>query len=96
MVPTAPLRTRAFFRGARLDILFLICSFCAHDRPGVPVPDGKRLFMLGKKMQRQVCEAARKIDVFLWVDATARTCQHLVAADAKHRATGLGLFGLAE
>jgi hypothetical protein len=57
---------------------------------GLPLPDGKPLFMLGRKMQGQVCEAARKIDVFLWIDATTGTCLHLTAADAKHRATALG------
>lgn len=61
---------------------------------GLPVPGGQPLFMLGKKMQRQVCEAARKIDLFLWIDATTGTCQHLTAADAKHRGTALGLFDL--
>jgi large subunit ribosomal protein L30 len=63
---------------------------------GLPMPDGKALFMLGKKMQRQVCAAARKVDLFLWIDATARTCQHLTVADATHRAAALGLFGLPE
>jgi hypothetical protein len=63
---------------------------------GLPTSDGKTLFMLGRKKQRQVCEAARKIDLFLWIDATARTCQHLTAADEKHRAAALGLFGLPE
>lgn len=52
--------------------------------------------MLGRKMQGQVCEAARKIDLFLWIDATTGTCRHLTTADAKHRATALGLFGLPE
>ena len=61
---------------------------------GLPVPGGEPLFMLGKKMQRQVCEAARKIDLFLWIDATAGTCQPLTAPDAKHRALALGLLGL--
>jgi ribosomal protein L30 len=63
---------------------------------GLPLSTGRALFMLGKKMQGQVCEAARKVDLFLWIDATARTCQHLTTADAKHRATALGLFGLPE
>jgi hypothetical protein len=31
---------------------------------GLPLPDGNRLFMLGRKMQGQVCKAARKIDLF--------------------------------
>jgi hypothetical protein len=47
-------------------------------------------------MQGQVCEAARKIDVFLWIDATTGTCPHLTATGAKHRVTALGLFGLSE
>jgi hypothetical protein len=63
---------------------------------GLPLSNGEALFMLGKKMQGQVCEAARKIDLFLWIDATTRTCQHLTATEAKHRATALGLFGLPE
>jgi large subunit ribosomal protein L30 len=63
---------------------------------GLPLPGGEPLFMLGRKMQGQVCEAARKIDLFLWIDATTRTCRHLTAADAKHRATALRLFGLPE
>jgi ribosomal protein L30 len=62
---------------------------------GLPVQGGPPLFMLGKKMQGQVWDAARKIDIFLWIDATARTCQHLTSPDAKHRATALEMFGLA-
>lgn len=61
---------------------------------GLPVSDEKRLFMLGRKMQGQVCVAARKIDLFLWIDATTGTCQHLTVADAKHRPTTLRVFGL--
>jgi hypothetical protein len=61
---------------------------------GLPLPDGNRLFMLGRKMQGQVCKAARKIDLFLWIDATTGTCQHLTVADAEHGATALGLFGI--
>lgn len=63
---------------------------------GLPVEGGKPLFMLGKKMQKQVIDAARKIDLFLWIDATKRTCQHTSAADAKHRETALELFDLTE
>ena len=63
---------------------------------GFPVSDRKRVFMLGREMQNQVCDAARKIDLFLWIDATTGTCQHLTAAGAKHRVTALGLFGLPE
>lgn len=63
---------------------------------GLPLPDGKRIFMLGKKMQGQVCEAARQVDLFIWIDTTTGTCQHLTAADAKHRADALRMFGLPE
>jgi large subunit ribosomal protein L30 len=63
---------------------------------GLPLSDGKRLFMLGRKMQGQVCDAARKIDLFLWIDATTGTCLHLTAPDAKHRAAALGVFGLSQ
>jgi hypothetical protein len=41
-----------------------------------------------------LCEAARKIDPFRWIDSTSRTCQHLTSTDAKHRAAALGLYGL--
>jgi hypothetical protein len=63
---------------------------------GLPLSDGKRLFMLGRKMQGQVCDAARKIDLFLWIDATTGACLHLTAPDAKHRAAALGVFGLSQ
>jgi hypothetical protein len=39
---------------------------------------------------------ARKIDLLFWIDATTGTCRHLTVADAKYRATALGLFGLPE
>jgi hypothetical protein len=63
---------------------------------GLPVPGGPPLFMLGRKMQGQVCNAARKVDLFLWIDAETGECKHLTAADAKHRAEALELFGLQE
>jgi hypothetical protein len=47
-------------------------------------------------MQRQLCKAACNIALCLWIDATARTCEHLTAAAAKHRAAALGLLGLPE
>jgi hypothetical protein len=63
---------------------------------GLPVEGGSPVFMLGKKMQKQVIDAARKIDLFFWIDATKRTCQHTSAADAEHRTTALALFDLSE
>lgn len=63
---------------------------------GLPIPGGPPLFMLGRKMQGQVCDAARKIDLFLWIDAKTGKYLHLTAPDAKHRATALKTFGLPE
>jgi ribosomal protein L30 len=62
---------------------------------GLPVRDGRRVFMLGRKMQEQVMNAARKVDLFLWIDAQKRTCEHLSAAGAPHQAAALDLLGLA-
>jgi ribosomal protein L30 len=61
---------------------------------GLPATDGKRIFMLGCKMQKQVLEAARKVDLFLWIDADKRTCQHVSVNGAPHQAAVLALFGL--
>jgi hypothetical protein len=64
-------RNAAYRRPAPIKV-FLIATIV-----GLPTPDGKRLHMLGKKMQWQVIEAAHKIDLFLWIDATAGTGLHL-------------------
>jgi ribosomal protein L30 len=61
---------------------------------GLPAPDGKRIFMLGRKMQEQVLEAARKIDLFLWIDAQKRTYHHVSVNGAPHQADALDLLGL--
>jgi hypothetical protein len=61
---------------------------------GLPGPDGKRIFMLSRKMQEQVLNAARKIDLFLWIDAPKRTCQHVSINGAVHQAAALDLLGL--
>jgi hypothetical protein len=63
---------------------------------GLPVPGGKPVYLLGRKMQNQVIAAARKVDLFLWIDASAGTCQHLTSGDPKHRATALALLALPE
>ncbi len=63
---------------------------------GLPVPGGSPVYLLGRKMQHQVMAAARKIDLFLWIDANARTCQHLTSGDAKHRTAALRLMRLSE
>jgi large subunit ribosomal protein L30 len=62
---------------------------------GLPAPEpGKRVFMLGRKMQEQVHDAARKVDLMLWVDAEKGTCQHVSVNGAPHQTTALDLLGL--
>jgi len=61
---------------------------------GLPAPDGKRIFMLSRKMQEQVLSAARKIDLFVWIDAEKGTLQHVSVNGAPHQAAALDLLGL--
>jgi ribosomal protein L30 len=62
---------------------------------GLPAPEpGRRIFMLGRKMQAQVLAAARKIDLFLWIDADKGTCQHVSVNGAPHQAEALDLLAL--
>jgi large subunit ribosomal protein L30 len=62
---------------------------------GLPVPDSnRRVPLLGRKLQEQVIEAARKVDLFLWVDAKGRTFQHLSPNGAQHEQAALDLLGL--
>jgi hypothetical protein len=44
---------------------------------GLPVGDGKRIFMLCRELQEQVLDGARKIDLFLWIDAEKRALQYV-------------------
>lgn len=62
---------------------------------GLPVPDSnRRIFMLGRKMQEQVVTAARRIDLFLWIDAEGKLLQHLSPNGAPHQQAALDLLGL--
>lgn len=61
---------------------------------GLPAEAGKRLFMLGRKMQEQVLDAARKVDLMLWIDAETGTCQHVSLKGAPHQIAALELLGL--
>jgi ribosomal protein L30 len=62
---------------------------------GLPAPEaGKRVFMLSRKMQEQVLDAARKTDLFLWIDAEKGTLQHVSVNGAPHQAATLDLLGL--
>jgi hypothetical protein len=61
---------------------------------GIQVPDGPRLFTLTPDRQKQIWESARRIDLFLWIDAEKRTCQHTCPADAVHREAACTLLGI--
>ena len=62
---------------------------------GLQVPDSNRkVFLLGGKLQGQVIEAARNVDLFLWVNAKDRTFQHLSSNGAQHQQAALDLLGL--
>jgi hypothetical protein len=61
---------------------------------GLPAPGSKRVFMLSRKMQEQVLNAARKVDLFLWIDAQKRTLQHVSVKGAPHQRAALDLLGL--
>jgi large subunit ribosomal protein L30 len=60
---------------------------------GLPNPRGRPVFMLPRKMQQDVLDAARRIDLFLWIDAKKRTVQRLSPNGAAHQAAAL-LFAL--
>jgi hypothetical protein len=61
---------------------------------GIQVPDGPRLYTLKPDRQKQVWESARRVDLFLWIDAQNRTCQHVYPDDAIHRAAACALLGI--
>lgn len=61
---------------------------------GIQVPDGSRLFTLKPDKQKRVWQAARRVDLFLWVDAQKRTCQHVCPDDAVHRVAVCRLLGI--
>jgi hypothetical protein len=50
--------------------------------------------MLSRKFQEKVLEAARKIDLFLWVDAETRGLQHMSVNGALHQKAALDLLAL--
>lgn len=62
---------------------------------GLPASElGKRVFVLSRKMQEQVLDAARKVDLFLWINAETGTLQHVSVNGARHQAAALELLGL--
>jgi large subunit ribosomal protein L30 len=63
---------------------------------GLPAGDGKRVFMLCYKLQKQVNDAAKRIDLFLWIDAENGTVQHIGVDGAPHQQAALDLLGLSK
>ncbi len=63
---------------------------------GIPVPGGPDQFTLKLDHQKEVWAAARRIDLFIWVDPQKRTWQPVYANDALHRETVRSLFGIQE
>jgi ribosomal protein L30 len=61
---------------------------------GLPVGDGKRVAILSHELQVTVLEAARKIDLFLWIDAEKSALQHVSLKGATHQQAALDLLGL--
>jgi len=61
---------------------------------GIPVPGGPDLFTLKLDHQKEVWDAARRIDLFLWIDPQKRSWQPLYANDAVHRTSVCSLFGI--
>lgn len=61
---------------------------------GIQVPDGPRLFTLQPDRRKLICAAARRVDLFLWIDADKRTWQHAYPADSIHREAACALCGV--
>jgi hypothetical protein len=63
---------------------------------GLPVPGGPPLLPLKLDHQKEVWKAARRVDLFLWVDPQERSWKPLYVSNASpvHRATVLSLFGI--
>jgi ribosomal protein L7/L12 len=61
---------------------------------GIQVPDGPRLYALKPDRQKQIWKAARRVDLFLWIDAQNRTWHHAYPNDAAHRAKACGVLGI--
>jgi hypothetical protein len=60
---------------------------------GIPVSGGPPLLTLKPDHLNEMREAARRIDLFLWVDPQNRSWQPLYVNDAAHRSALCSLFG---
>jgi len=66
---------------------------------GIQVPGGHPLFLLvdkekGWEKQKELWDAARSIDLFFWIDAHKRTCQHICPIGALRLTEACDLLGL--
>lgn len=61
---------------------------------GAKIQGGGYVFPLGEERQKDLWQAARKIDMFLWVDANDGSVSHVYPADAPHRETACNMFGI--
>lgn len=71
---------------------------------GIKMPDGSRRFLLEDpnekvwkmawEKQQQLWDAARRIDVFFWIDAHKESCTHIVNLDAPRHKEACDLLGL--
>jgi ribosomal protein L30 len=71
---------------------------------GIKMPDGGRRFLLvdpkekdwnkAWEKQKQLWGAARRIDLFFWIDAHERSCKHVSNLDAARHKEARELFGI--
>lgn len=61
---------------------------------GLPTKGGRNVFLLSKKVQVETWEAARKIDLFIWIDARTGKLQHLRVNGSPHSKAIAELLGL--
>ena len=73
-----------------IDRRDLIATIAGLHIPGTE----RRLWMLTKHKQAETLEAARGIDLFLWIDATTGKLTHLSPNGAPHQQAALDLLGL--
>jgi large subunit ribosomal protein L30 len=61
---------------------------------GIQVPNGDPLFVLPPEKQKQLWEAARSIDLYIWIDEHSRTCQNIRPVGAARINEACDLLGI--
>jgi large subunit ribosomal protein L30 len=61
---------------------------------GIQVPDGHPLFVLPADRQAKVWEAARSIDLYVWIDEHTRSCQYIRPIGAARLQEACDLVGI--